>query len=126
VSITRADDAAELHLGDKVSAASDGVLKRLLQTYVGPMHRSLVGLGLALAIAACHENKQAEGPAERAGKHLDHAAQKTGTALEKAAEKTGAALDKAADATGRALEKTGKKLQGDAAAPAPSATAPAK
>ena len=53
---------------------------------------------LALAVG-CHENKQAEGPIERAGKHVDHAAEKTGQALETAAEKTGEATKKAAHAT---------------------------
>ena len=80
---------------------------------------------LALLVG-CHSNNEAEGPLERAGKHVDHAAQKTGAALEKAAQKTGDAAEKAAHATGEAFEKAGQKLKGNStAAPAPS-TAPAK
>jgi hypothetical protein len=62
---------------------------------------------------ACHKNKDAEGPMERAGKNVDKAAKKTGEALETAAEKTGAAADKAAHATGNAFEKAGQKLKGE-------------
>jgi hypothetical protein len=79
-------------------------------------HVALFGLVLALA-SACHDNKQAEGPVERAGKHVDNAAQKTGAALEKAAEKTDEVAHKAVTATGEAFEKAGQKLKG-----APSAT----
>jgi phage-related tail protein len=79
-------------------------------------HVALFGLVLALA-SACHDNKQAEGPVERAGKHVDKAAQKTGAALEKAAEKTDEVAHKAVTATGEAFEKAGQKLKG-----APSAT----
>jgi len=71
------------------------------------------------SLVACHHDKQAEGPMERAGKHVDRAAEKTGAALETAAEKTGKAAEKAAHATGTAFEKAGKKLKGDDA-PAPS------
>jgi len=61
-------------------------------------------------VLGCHHDKEAEGPMERAGKHVDHAAEKTGQALEKAAHKTG-----------EAFEKAGKKLKGnDAPPPAPS------
>lgn len=80
---------------------------------------------LALVVSGCHENKQAEGPIERAGKHVDHAAEKTGHALETAAEKTGEATKKAAHATGKAFEKAGKKLQGDDTAAPPSSATPA-
>lgn len=73
-------------------------------------------------LVGCHENKDAEGPAERAGKHVDHAAKKTGAALEKAAQKTGDAAEKAAHATGAAFEKVGKKLKGDDR-PAPAGSA---
>ena len=71
-------------------------------------------LSLALVVVAgCHRDRDAEGPMERAGKHVDNAAQKTGNALEKAAHKTG-----------EAFEKAGKKLQGAGASshddPAPS------
>jgi hypothetical protein len=80
---------------------------------------------VALAVG-CQKNKQAEGPIERAGKHVDHAAEKTGQALETAAEKTGEASKKAAQATGKAFEKAGKKLQGNGSAAPPSSAAPAK
>jgi hypothetical protein len=87
-------------------------------------------LSLALVVflaVGCHKNKDAEGPIERAGKHVDRAAEKTGHALETAAEKTGEATQKAAHATGKAFEKAGKKLQGDdAPAPPSTATAPKK
>jgi hypothetical protein len=72
----------------------------------------LLCLVVPLALA-CHKNKGAEGPVERAGKKVDKAAEKTGEALETAAEKTGEAADKAAKATGRAVEKAGQKLQGE-------------
>jgi hypothetical protein len=88
-------------------------------------------LSLALLLVltgACHHDRDVEGPAERAGKHVDHAAQKTEKALDKAAQKTDAAAHKAVDATGRALEKTGdaleragQKLGGSDAPPASSA-----
>ena len=78
-------------------------------------------------LVGCHKNKDAEGPIERAGKHVDNAAEKTGHALETAAEKTGEATQKAAHATGKAFEKAGKKLQGDdAPRPASSSSAPQK
>jgi hypothetical protein len=73
---------------------------------------ALLLLLIPLALA-CHQNKDAEGPMERAGKKVDKAAEKTGEALETAAEKTGEAADKAAKATGRAFEKAGQKLQGE-------------
>lgn len=62
---------------------------------------------------ACHRDKDAAGPMERAGRDVDHAAKKAGEAVETAADKTGAAADKAVDATGSALQKAGKKLKGD-------------
>jgi hypothetical protein len=65
-----------------------------------------------LLTGACHRNQQAEGPLERAGKHLDNAGEKTGRALKGAAEKTGEGVEKAAHATGNALEKAGDKLRG--------------
>lgn len=83
-------------------------------------HQLWVSLVLSL-IVGCHHDKEAEGPMERAGKHIDHAAEKTGQALEKAAEKTGDAAKKGAHATGEALEKAGSKLKGDAPPPASSA-----
>lgn len=72
----------------------------------------LLCLALPLAIA-CHKNKDAEGPMERAGKGVDNAAEKTGEAVKKGAEKTEEGVSKAVDATGEALENTGKKLKGE-------------
>lgn len=90
------------------------------------MKRTLIFSVVLALVVGCHENKQAEGPMERAGKHVDNAAQKTGHALETAAEKTGEATKKAADATGAAIEKAGQKLKGnDSGAPSSSAQ-PAK
>lgn len=66
---------------------------------------------LAALTGACHHDRDAEGPAERAGKHVDKAADKTEKALDKAAQKTDAAAHKAIDATGTALEKTGNALE---------------
>ena len=81
--------------------------------YAEQVNRLLL-LGLVVPLAfACHQNKEAEGPMERAGKKVDKAAEKTGEALETAAEKTGKAADKAAKATGKAFEKAGQKLQGE-------------
>jgi hypothetical protein len=77
-------------------------------------------------LLGCHHDREAEGPMERAGKHVDHAAQKTGKALEKAAEKTGDAADKAAHATGEAFEKAGKKLKGNDAPPPATQPKPAE
>ena len=78
-----------------------------------------VSLVLALLLAnACHRDQQAQGPFERAGKHLDSAAQKTGGALKTAAEKTGEAAQMAGHATGRALGRAGDKLQGKTPQPA--------
>jgi hypothetical protein len=88
---------------------------------------------LALLVAltgACHHDRDPEGPAERAGKHVDNAAAKTEKALDKAAQKTDAAAHKAVDATGRALEKTGDALEragqklGGSDAPPVSSSAP--
>jgi hypothetical protein len=78
----------------------------------------IIGLALALT-AGCHHDKEAEGPAERAGESVDRAAQKTGTALHKAAVKTDEAARKAVHATGEAFEKAGKKLQGNSGASQP-------
>ncbi len=71
-----------------------------------------LSLALLLAFAgACHHDRDVEGPAERAGKHVDKAAQKTEKALDKAAQKTDAAARKAVEATGKAFEKTGDALE---------------
>jgi hypothetical protein len=81
-----------------------------------------ISLVLALLLVnACHRDQQAQGPFERAGKHLDSAAQKTGGALKTAAEKTGEAAETAGRATGKALGKVGDKLQGKASPPAATA-----
>jgi len=82
-------------------------------------------LGLVLSLAtACHKNKDAEGPMERAGKHVDNAAEKTKEGLEKAAEKTDEAAHKAVQATGEAFEKTGEKLKGTKGATPASSSSP--
>lgn len=65
-----------------------------------------------LLVSACHHDRDAQGPFERAGAGVDHAADKTGHALDKAADKTGHALHKAGEATGRAFKKVGNKLDG--------------
>jgi hypothetical protein len=75
-------------------------------------------IGVLLA-SGCHNNKDAEGPMERAGKNVDRAAKESGQELRKAAKKTGAAVERATEATGEAFEKAGKKLQGNDAPPAP-------
>ena len=85
----------------------------------------IVFLTLLLA-AACHRDREAAGPMERAGKGVDRAAQKTGTALQGAAEKTGDALNRAGRATGRAFERAGKKLQGKSAPADGRSDAPAR
>ena len=80
-------------------------------------------LGTLLVVTACHHNRDAAGPMERAGRGVDKSAEKTGTALDRAAVKTGDALDKAGRATGRAFQRVGQKLQGEPTAndrPAPS------
>lgn len=82
-----------------------------------PVKRALWICSIVWLAPACHRDKDAEGPMERAGKNVDHAAKKTGQAVEKAAKKTGAAAERAAEATGDALQKAGKKLKGDDAPP---------
>ena len=77
----------------------------------------LILSGLVLLLAtACHKDKDAEGPMERAGKHVDNAADKTKAGLQKAAEKTDEAAHKAVHATGEAFEKAGQKLKGTSGA----------
>ena len=88
-------------------------------------HVTFGSLAVLLLVCACHHDRPAEGPFERAGQGLDTAADKTGTALKGAALKTGDALDSAGKATGRAFERAGDKLQGKGqTAPAPSTPAP--
>lgn len=70
----------------------------------------LLGAALLLLVA-CHPDKDAAGPAERAGKGVERAAEKTGAALHRAAVKTDEAANKAVRATGEAFEKAGKKLK---------------
>jgi hypothetical protein len=78
------------------------------------VNRLLLACSLTVALAsACHRDRDAEGPMERAGKGVDRAADESGRALRKGAEKTGEAVEHAADATGEALQKAGKKLKGD-------------
>ena len=85
----------------------------------------LSGLVCALAlVGGCRQNQQAQGPLERAGKHLDHAAEKTGQALKTAAEKTREGAEKEARATGKALEKIGGRLDGKVSDPRPERPAP--
>jgi hypothetical protein len=73
----------------------------------------LILLGFLLPLAtACHKNKDAEGPMERAGKNVDKAAEETKAGLQTAAEKTDEAAHKAVQATGEALGKAGDKLKG--------------
>jgi hypothetical protein len=71
----------------------------------------LLGTGLFLLVA-CHRDRDAAGPGQRAGQGLDNAAQKTGSALHKAAVKTDEAAHKAVHATGEAFERAGQKLKG--------------
>jgi hypothetical protein len=80
------------------------------------MRAILIGIVLSLS-AGCHNDKDAQGPAERAGASVDRAAEKTGDALHRAAVKTDEAAHKAVTATGEAFERAGQKLKG-----APSAT----
>ncbi len=87
------------------------------------MPKSLL-LPTLLLITACHHDRDAAGPMERAGKGVDSAADKTGTALQGAAEKTGDALTRATRATGRAFERAGSKLQGKGSEPAPASPKP--
>jgi len=83
----------------------------------GAVKHSFLLLIAATPLFGCHHDRDAKGPMERAGQHIDNAAEKTGTALEKAAHKTDEAAHHAVQATGEAFEKAGNKLKG-----APSAT----
>ena len=78
------------------------------------MRTVLLGIGALslVGLVACHKDKGAEGPGERAGRSIDHAARKTGDALHRAAVKTDEAAHKAVHATGNAFEKAGQKLKG--------------
>ena len=69
---------------------------------------SLVGLSLACALglmASLSGCGETEGPAEKAGKTLDHAAEKTTESVKEAMESTGKAMDNAAEKTGEALNE---------------------
>jgi len=83
-----------------------------LRSKLESVKHALLASSVVFVVVGCHQDREAAGPMERAGKHVDHAAEKTGKALETAAEKTGTAAEKAANATGRAFEKAGQKLQG--------------
>lgn len=61
---------------------------------------ALVLLPLALTVAGCDN----EGPAEKAGKTVDHAADNAGDALGNAAEKAGDAAEDAGDAVKKHTE----------------------
>jgi hypothetical protein len=85
----------------------------------------LIALGFLLSLAtACHENKEAEGPMERAGKNVDHAAKTTKEKLRAAAEETDTAAHHAVHNTGVAIEQAGRKLKGTDTLP-PASPAPA-
>jgi hypothetical protein len=60
----------------------------------------------AIALAACHHDKPAEGPAERAGEKVDQAGADTKDAAKDAADKTG-------EKTEEAGEKIKDKANGD-------------
>jgi hypothetical protein len=56
---------------------------------------AVLGLGLCTATACHHHDRydhRYEGPAERAGRHVDHAADKAGDAIEDAGHKVNRAL----------------------------------
>lgn len=53
-------------------------------------------LGAVLLVTACHHDREAGGPLERAGRGVDRAAQKTGEALGRAGAATGKAVKGAA------------------------------
>ena len=67
-------------------------------------------LAVLLLVSACHHDRDANGPFERAGKGVDNAAQKTGDALGRAGEATGDALERAGNATGKAFKGAGTDL----------------
>lgn len=98
------------------------------KTRVGPkvqaVNRLIVSALVLSLAAACHKNKDAEGPMQRAGKHIDNAAEKTKAGLEKAAVKTDEAAHKAVHATGDAFEKAGHKLKGTSDATPASSSSP--
>ena len=60
-------------------------------------------IGLAMATAGCHDDKPAEGPAERAGKKIDQAGTDTKNAADDAADKVD---QKAHEAGEKIKEKT--------------------
>lgn len=63
----------------------------------------LLALGILVAGGAGCEQRQAEGPAERAGTHVDQALSRAGEGLNKIAEKTG-----------EQLQVVGRRLQDEA------------
>lgn len=75
----------------------------------------LLGSGLALPLAACHD----EGPAERAGEKIDQAAQDAKDAVEDAVdrdgtfEKAGRKVDEGIDAVQQEADEAKQKLQDD-------------
>jgi hypothetical protein len=86
-----------------------------LPYFLGVKTLSIVVLAGSLLVG-CHKNQDAQGPMERAGKHVDNAADKTKEGLKTAAEKTDEAAHKAVQATGEALGKAGDKLSGSPSA----------
>lgn len=97
---------------------------QICPNYLGVKHVFLLALSFSLLVA-CHHDREAEGPVQRAGKHVDNAAEKTGAALQKAAEKTDQAAHTAVQATGNAFEKAGQKLKGSPSATPASSSTPA-
>ncbi|MGE0821238.1 MAG: hypothetical protein AB7G75_10350 [Candidatus Binatia bacterium] len=68
---------------------------------------AIVGIGmLSVMLGACEQ----EGPAERAGQHVDEAMKEAGEAMEKAGDQAQEAVEEA----GEALDKAGDKAQGTA------------
>lgn len=60
-----------------------------------PLQRSMLTVALALVAAsavACHSHYRHEGPAQHAGREVDHALDKTGDAVEHAGHKVNQAL----------------------------------
>ncbi|MES1178099.1 MAG: hypothetical protein ABUL62_27495 [Myxococcales bacterium] len=86
------------------------------------MFRSI--LVALLLVTACHHDREAGGPLERAGRGVDHAAQKTGQALGRAGDATTKAFKGAATDLGvRGSPDRKPASKGD---PEPSKSAPDK